>query len=154
MPYTMLYRTVLEQCRTVDEAIDLLNRTPRQTANNIMLMDAAGNRAVCELSPEKVVVRRGTADQALISTNHQRGQDCDTTGECRRYDFLRARSHDEFGQIDVKQIQSMLAGATQGKMSLQSMVFEPSRRVIYLATGTNAPTRKFYRVDLTSHFAQ
>ena len=42
MPYTLLYRTVLEQCRTVDEAIDLLNRTPRQSANNLMLMDAAG----------------------------------------------------------------------------------------------------------------
>ena len=42
MPYTLLYRTVLEQCRTVDEAIDLLKRTPRQSANNLMLMDARG----------------------------------------------------------------------------------------------------------------
>src|SRR5437588_2551204 len=51
MPYTLLYRTVLEQCRTVDEAIGLLKRTPRQTPNNLMLMDASGDRAVVELSP-------------------------------------------------------------------------------------------------------
>src|SRR5687768_14464554 len=38
MPYTLLYRTVLERCRTVDEAVALLESTPRQTANNLMLM--------------------------------------------------------------------------------------------------------------------
>src|SRR5690606_3223097 len=56
MPYTMLYRTLLEQCATVDEAISLLERTPRQTPNNIMLMDAAGARAVVEIRPEAIVV--------------------------------------------------------------------------------------------------
>ncbi len=88
MPYTLLYRTILEQCRTVDEAIDLLQRTPRQTANNLMLMDAAGNRAVVEIRPESVVVRRGEPGRRLISTNHQRGQDRDTPGYCWRYDRL------------------------------------------------------------------
>ena len=46
----------------------------------------------------------------------------------------------------------MLAGAAQGKWSLQSMVFEPSNRVMYLATGSIAPTKKFYRIDLKQHF--
>jgi predicted choloylglycine hydrolase len=59
MPYTLLYRTVLERCKTVDEAIALLKSTPRQTPNNLMLMDASGNRAVVELTPENVIVRTG-----------------------------------------------------------------------------------------------
>ena len=52
MPYALLYRTVLERCKTVEEAIALLETTPRQTANNLMLMDATGNRAVVEITPE------------------------------------------------------------------------------------------------------
>jgi hypothetical protein len=32
------------------------------------------------------------------------------------------------------------------------MVFEPSRRVVYLAFGNNAASGKFYRFDLNRHF--
>lgn len=152
MPYVLLYRTVLERCRDVDEAIDLLQNTPRQSRNNLMLMDAAGHRAVVEITPESIAVRRGSDDAALISTNHQRGQDTETPGRCRRYDYLHDTSAAEFGTIGVKQIEQMLAGAAQGKWSIQSMVFEPSTRVIYLATGTRSPTHKFYRIDLRQHF--
>ncbi|HEY1921609.1 MAG TPA: C45 family peptidase, partial [Tepidisphaeraceae bacterium] len=106
MPYTLLYRAILEQCRTVDEAINLLQRTPRQTANNLMLMDAAGNRAVVEIRPESVVVRRGEPGKALISTNHQRGQDQDTPGYCWRYDTLHAYSTDQFGRLDAPAIEN------------------------------------------------
>ena len=35
-------------------------------------------------------------------------------------------------------------------MTLQSMIFEPSNRVMYLATGKNAATRKWERIDLKS----
>ncbi len=59
MPYTLLYRSVLERCRTVDDAIAFLENTPRQSANNLMLMDAAGSRALVEITPAGVAVRRG-----------------------------------------------------------------------------------------------
>ena len=39
------------------------------------------------------------------------------------------------------------------KMTLQSMVFEPSNRVIYLAVGKNAPRNTFGRIDLKEYFA-
>ncbi|HEY1629535.1 MAG TPA: C45 family peptidase [Tepidisphaeraceae bacterium] len=152
MPYTLLYRSVLEQCKTVDEAITLLQNTPRQTANNLMLMDAAGNRAVVEITPEKIVVRRGDDQHALISTNHQRGEDVQTRGLCWRYDTLHDLSGNQFGSIDEKSIEMMLAATAQGNTTLQSMVFEPSNRVIYLATGENAPSRKFYKLDLKKYF--
>jgi predicted choloylglycine hydrolase len=72
LPYTLLYRSVLEQCSTLDGAISLLQKSPRQTANNLMLIDADGNRAVAEITPEAVHVRRAPANQALVCTNHQR----------------------------------------------------------------------------------
>ncbi len=109
MPYTLLYRTILEQCRTVDEAIDLLQRTPRQTANNLVLMDAAGNRVVVEIRPESVVVRR-RAGAAAISTNASARA---RTGTRRRLLLAirqaACRFDDQFGNLDAA-IEKMLVG--------------------------------------------
>lgn len=154
MPYTLLYRTVLERCATVDEATNLLEKTPRQTANNLMLMDARGDRAVVEITPEKVTVRRAPANAALVSTNHQRGDDGDATGRCRRYDALHAAARETFGSTAREQVQQMLETVAQGNMTLQSMVFEPSGRVIYLAVGKNAPARGFHKLDLKPLFSK
>jgi isopenicillin-N N-acyltransferase like protein len=152
MPYTLLYRTVLERSRTVDEAIQLLEQTPRQTANNLMLMDAQGNRAVVEIQREGITVRRGQPGAALISTNHQRGQDHDTARHCWRYDSLHRESARLFGRTDVRSIERLLDEVSQGKMTMQSMVFEPSTRVIHLAAGEQASKLAFHRIDLKPHF--
>jgi isopenicillin-N N-acyltransferase-like protein len=151
MPYTLLYRTVLEHCRTVQDAVELLQKTPRQSANNLMLMDAFGSRAVVELSPDSVHVRWGTDDKALISTNHQRDQDMDSPGLCWRYDYLHEAGKAEFGKIDEPEIQKLLAHVGSHG-TLQSMVFEPANRVLYLSAGTSAAQKHFYRLDLTSYF--
>jgi hypothetical protein len=154
MPYTLLYRTVLERCRTVDEAVKLLQNTPIQTANNLMLMDAGGDRAVVELSPDTGVhVRRGLPEAALISTNHQRDQDQDTPGRCWRYDYLHKTAAAEFGHVDVTDIEHML-GHVGNKSTLQSMVFEPANRVIYLAAGADASHREYGRLDLRPYFVR
>ena len=152
MPYTLLYRSVLEKCKTVSEAIELLEKTPRQTANNLMLMDAAGDRAVAEITPEGVTVRRAAADAALISTNHQRGTDCDTEGRCWRFDYLHEHGAEEFGKIGVPELKDLLAHVSPGKATLQSMIFEPTNRVIYLSTGANATKGTFYKIDLSGRF--
>jgi predicted choloylglycine hydrolase len=152
MPYTLLYRSVLERCKTVDEAVTFLRATPRQSANNLMLMDASGVRAVVELTPDAVTVRHGDEKTALISTNHQRGEEADKPGRCRRYDFLNRVSKAKFGKLDEAGVESLLAGVGQGKKTLQSMVFEPANQVIYLSTGKNAATGEFRRLDLRKHF--
>ena len=157
MPYTLLYRMILERCRNVDEAIALLQSTPRQTANNLMLMDAAGNRAVVEIQPEGITVRRGLPDAALISTNHQRGDDYDTLGRCWRYDLLHTSAGQDFGKIDPNMLEKMLGQVVQGPngdTTMQSMVFEPSTRVIFVATGQDAPSRTYERIDLKPFFAE
>ena len=154
MPYTLLYRTVLERCKTVNEAIELLQKTPRQTANSLMLMDATGDRAVVEITPENISVRRATSNQALISTNHHRGEDLSTAGRCRRFDYLRDASTRAFGKIDQARVQVMLGKVAQGKMTLQSMIFEPSNRVIHLAVGAAAHQQPYQRLDLTPYFAK
>jgi predicted choloylglycine hydrolase len=148
MPYSLLYRSVLEQCRSVDEAVAFLERTPRQTANNVMLMDEKGVRAVVEITPERVVVRRGASGAALESTNHQRGKDQDRHGLCRRYECLHDGAAADFGKIDVARLRVLLGRASLGNMTMQSMIFEPATRTIYLATGKDASHRDFEKIDL------
>ena len=130
----------------------MLKATPRQTPNNLMLMDAAGDRAVVEITPESVTVRRAPADAALVSTNHHRGTDLDTGGRCRRYDYLHDTSAKAFGQVSRESVEEMMGKVAQGKMTLQSMVFEPSERVLYLAVGKNAPKNGYHRLELKKYF--
>jgi predicted choloylglycine hydrolase len=152
MPYMLLYRTVLERCKTVEEAIDLLQKTTRQTSNNLMLMDANGDRAVCEITPEKVTVRRAPETQVLISTNHHRGTELDRGGRCERFDYLHEAGAKDFGHVDVEMLKQMLGKVAQGRMTLQSMVFEPKGRVMYLAVGAEAPKQRWGRVELSKLF--
>jgi hypothetical protein len=100
-----------------------------------------------------VTVRRASADAALISTNHQRGdEDLDTHGKCERFDSLHDVAASRFGKIDVARLEQMLGRVAQGEMTLQSMVFEPSTRKLYLATGANAPRKGYHALDLRKYF--
>lgn len=153
MPYTLLYRSVLEQCKTVDEAIALLEKTPRQTPNNLMLMDAAGQRAVVELYPDRIDVRHAKPTEALISTNHRRFSDPLASGVCHRYDTLAQQSAEGWGKIDRPALQASLKDVSQDDYTLQSMIFEPANRVMYLSTGKRAATRPMQRIDLKSLLA-
>lgn len=148
MPYVLLYRSVLEKCRDVDEAIELLKQLPKQTPNNLMLMDASGNRAVVEINPPGIIVRRGRAGEALLSTNHQRGQNYATPNRCRRYDRMSASSKENFGSIDEGKLQSIIQSVAVPYFTIQSMVFEPSTRTIYLSTGESAGEGPYHRIDL------
>ena len=59
------------------------------------------------------------------------------------------------GRIDLGAIEGMLGKVvqgTQGDMTLQSMVFEPANRVVYLATGLDAPGHAYERIDLKYYF--
>jgi hypothetical protein len=152
MPSMLLYRTVLENCRTVEEAVAFLQKTPRQTAFNLMLMDATGDRAVAEIAPDKVTVRRAPGDAALLSTNHQRQEDLDSPGRCSRYDFLHDAARRQFGRISESGVEDLLTGAAQGDLTYQSMIFDPVNRMLTLAAGADAPNHGFTRIDLKPYF--
>jgi hypothetical protein len=50
-------------------------------------------------------------------------------------------------------LEHLLGRVAQGDMTLQSMIFEPSTRTLYLATGSNAPRKSYHRLDLKRYFA-
>jgi len=147
MPYSFLYRTILEECRTVNEAIHLLEKERRQSANNLMLMDASGDRALVEITPAAIHVRRREDTAPLVATNHHRG-DRDEPHVCTRYDCLTADATRDWGRFDRQALQKLLALTGQGDLTLQSMIFEPLDRRLLLAVGKRAANRDFHLVDL------
>jgi hypothetical protein len=117
-----------------------------------MLMDASGDHAVAEITPSRVTVRRAPNTAALVSANHQRGTDLDSPGLCQRFDYLHDAARRQFGRLSEGAVEEMLSGASQGSFTLQSMVFEPVNRVLYLAAGAGAPNHGFARIDLKPYF--
>lgn len=61
----MIGRMILETCKTVDEAVALLEAIPHRTTFSYVVSDSSGVTYVIEASPRKVISR-----EANISTNH------------------------------------------------------------------------------------
>ncbi|ANU26004.1 C45 family autoproteolytic acyltransferase/hydolase [Planococcus versutus] len=61
----MIGRLILENCATIDDAVDLLEELPHRRSFSYVLLDRTGKSVVVEASPRSVVVR-----ESAVSTNH------------------------------------------------------------------------------------
>lgn len=130
--YGLCFRRVLEECATVAEAEKLLRSVKRTTLLNLAVCDRA-THAVLELTPRSVAVRRGT-DGICACTNHFRTEELKFVPDCPRYDRLvKAQSLKLLGVDDVA---AKLHNVNQGRMTLQTMVFEPAALRLHLAIGS------------------
>lgn len=69
--FLMMVRMLLEKCRTVDEALDLLARMPTMTSHTLVLADPTGALAAVEMAPGRMAVR--TPEEGadfIVATNH------------------------------------------------------------------------------------
>ncbi len=74
--FLMIVRMILEKCKDIQEAIDLLNKIPTLTSQCIVLADPSGELAVVEMCPEKMVVRRpADGENFIVATNHFNDKD-------------------------------------------------------------------------------
>ncbi|MEN2767105.1 C45 family peptidase [Ornithinibacillus xuwenensis] len=64
---TTIVRIILEQCKDVDEAINIMTHIPQGYCYNYSLLDKHGNSCVIEAAPQKREIRR---DSILQCTNH------------------------------------------------------------------------------------
>jgi predicted choloylglycine hydrolase len=70
-PFPFVFRRVLAECETVEEAVKFLETRPYCTTTNVMLADKGRHAARLQLHPHKAIVDRSTKEKpALCCTNH------------------------------------------------------------------------------------
>lgn len=153
MPYMIMYREALSRARKAADVHTYIEGAKRTCPNNFMVVDATGAAEVVEFDQD-VVARRPAERGTACSTNHFRskvlsGKEGWRVGE-DRYRSLAEFLEREHGKIDVDRIRKALGDvATPWLLNVQSMVFLPARRALYLSKGGELPAAKQPFVHLT-----
>jgi isopenicillin-N N-acyltransferase-like protein len=93
--------------------------------------------AVLEITPKNIVVRQ-PREGIGACTNHFRTKELATSLVCPRYAILEKSR--ELKALGVKEVAQQLHAVNQGKMTLQTMVFEPAALRLHLAFGKGPAT--------------
>jgi hypothetical protein len=131
VPLAFVFRRIMEECATVDEAETLLRSIKPTTWMNLTVCDRNGG-ATFEITPDHIG-RRDDEEGLVRCTNHFRCEGMSVGEECQRYDKLV--EFDAERAIDVSAVHRRLDAANQGDLTLQTMVFEPRELALHLAIG-------------------
>jgi predicted choloylglycine hydrolase len=131
MPYAFSFRRILEECTTIEEAEKLLRSTERTTILSLAVCDRQ-HCVVLEMTP-KSVAARGPSDGILACTNHFRTDELAVFTWCPRYrKLILSRKSD---QLDVAEVGKKMDEVNMGRMTVQTMIFEPAALKLHLAIG-------------------
>ena len=151
LPHYPLKRLLLEQ-RNVADCIDLLARHRTCSAANVVLCDGHGQIADVEVRPTGIARFGDTHADQIVHANHYltdqfaAHETHSLPDSCPRLDRMRALIHDQWGQIDVAALKTMLAdhvgepaaicrhGATN-MHSISGYIAEPAQRVLHVRRG-------------------
>lgn len=148
VPYTFALRRILEECASVDEAEKLMRSMERTTMYSIGLCDLR-QAIVLEVTP-KSVVRREAIGGLCPCTNHFRSAELTVFPFCGRFNALVT---DVPGRLSVDDVIDRMHAANMGRMTLQTMVFEPAELRLHLAFGNlPASAGPYHKVDLKPLF--
>jgi isopenicillin-N N-acyltransferase like protein len=145
VPYAICFRRILEECTTVEEAEKLVRAAERTTKLNLALCDL-NRAAVLEMTPKTVALRRG-AEGVTACTNHFRTRELVILPICNRYNTLM--QYADLAALDLTDVAKALDEVNQGKLTAQTMIFEPKDLVLHLAIGsTPSSALPLKRLDL------
>ncbi len=153
MPYAFCFRKILEECSTVEEAEKMLRETERTTILSMSVCDRRRG-AVLEMTPVTVASRH-SSNAILACTNHFRTDELEVwvaSRFCNRYPkLIQARKLDRLGVAEVAQ---KMDEVNMGRLTVQTMVFEPAALKLHLAVGS-APSssQPLKELDLRPLFA-
>jgi hypothetical protein len=149
-PLAFVFRRILEECATVDEAEKLLKSEKPTTWMNLAVCDREGG-AVFEITPDHIA-RRNSEQGMLRCTNHVRTAGLSTGESCERYDKLLGNFQQD--KLDVEDVHVRLDNARQDRLTFQTMVFEPRELVLHLALSEPPSSDKpLKRIELRPYLA-
>jgi len=155
VPFALLYRRIMEECATIEEAVKLLGSAKRTTTNILAICEAKGG-AVIEFSPSRVAVRRPEKD-ATVCTNHfctkelKLAQPRNVKTTLDRFATL-TKVQNGGKKLGVAEIHAALDATNQGDETLQTMIFEPATWKLHLAVaagGRPASSQRLQLLDLS-----
>ena len=146
IPMMFLYRMILEQSDSVEEAILNLKKATRSGANNLLLASEKQG-VVCEYTKDDVIVR--TAEKDLVyATNHFRR--IESPAPCPRYAAIGRLVKAHYGDIGPAHMKTILQETALGGLNCQAIILEPGEQTIHVAiTDVNPAAHGPYR-KLTS----
>jgi hypothetical protein len=130
-PYALCFRRILEECATIAEAERLLRELRRTTMCNLAVCDRE-KAVVFEITSRTVAVRPAE-ENLCVCTNHFRLKELATDCKCSRFDKLDTCRRLE--KIDLPDIAKALHAVHQGRLTMQTMIFEPATFRLHLAIG-------------------
>ena len=116
--YHAVVRTILDQCKTVDEAYEVINAIPTSHYHNYIIADKHGSAALIELARSRNCIKRLELpfdEVLLISTNHYTLPDMlqfDTNRRLQsvvRYEAIKSHLEDAIPKISKKTIRDLLS---------------------------------------------
>ncbi len=153
-PMMMLFRQILEECKTIDEAEAMLKKADRTTWFCLTLCDTKSS-CVLEVTP-KNVARRSAVRDVTCCTNHFRTDGLSVTKKCSRYDTLEAIQAGG-KKLGVPEVFAALGDVHQENHTVQSLVFEPKALTVHVSkgTGTKSATEiPLTKIDLKPFFGK
>jgi hypothetical protein len=151
-PLLLAFRRVLEECGTVAEAEKLLRGMNRTTTCCMTICDRNGG-AVFEITPTNLEVRTHENGVCCCTNHFRTDRLCVDDKPCWRYAKLAPLQAKDAAKLGVADVFAELGKVQQGRSTLQSMVFEPTDRVLHLAYGDgNAAKRTPKRIELGKLF--
>lgn len=156
----MIIRMILEKCRNVDEAIELLNKIPIASSQTFVLADVTGAIALLECNcKEMVTYRNFNENNYFISTNIFQSESMkkynkigiDNWFSEERYQTLENFINKNFKICDIEEIKKLLSGENgficqydrkTGKDTVWSSIYNLKSKKIWRVEG-NPNRRKF-----------
>ncbi|MGI6400971.1 MAG: C45 family autoproteolytic acyltransferase/hydrolase [Thermoguttaceae bacterium] len=125
LPMAFMMRRVMEECSTVDEAIELMKSVPLTCDYYYVLSDASGNLAAVEAIAESetpvLVLYPGEENERLPGAL----DDVVYISGGERAQHLYERLRDNYGKIDVETLQEMIKRPVAMNSNLHDVIFAP-----------------------------
>ena len=148
-PMATLMRRALEECRTLDEVMDLWKNSPRTCEYYYVFADGKTNRAVGVAAlPESIeFVHPGQAHERL----GEGIEDAVVLSAGSRLQKLRERVQEKYGQFDAELGQWLMSRSVAMQSNLHNVLFVPEDGVLYVANADHkhpAAERPYVKLDL------
>ena len=148
VPMSLLLRDVMERAGNVEEALEILRRSPRTCQYYYVISDLSGAMAAVEATPEKLrVLRPGDHDPRLPPIP----DDVVLISGRDRAEVLCRRIREHYGTIDAAMLTELIKRPVAMASNLHDAVFSPQTQEMLFADAgraSNACDEPYHHVSL------